>query len=992
MPLRNAAQAPRDTLREGANVTENERSDQHDPQRTPSAEPAEALAALVAKLREELSGVRTAMRNRAVIEQAKGVLVERLGITPDQGFDHLVRLSQRTNVKLIEVAATIVGTTAPDPTPGTPTDQEYRAHLARTRGRRPQPEVKGAAAPPQQQPPAARAAVPPQRQPAARPGGRASRPPALTALQAQHQLISARVSAAASYDEIAEAICTTSTAWPDPAFVVLTALEPDGAQRIIGSHRFPPEIRSQWARIPPDPGLAAVAAIRDRAPVWLPDQATAYRLFPSLRQRPFPAGSVLAAPLTVGERLLGCLIMTWETSIAATDDVRRYLFALAEPVARRLDDLLGDEVAGAWQRLLATGTPGAGPPGEKAAGHRAAGGQADQPVLGLPAGEWPTAVQAVQVAQAIQATGMQAQVWLPSVLDTLLDPAVLMAPVRDDGPIVDFRIEYANAPARSLLASARVDTDHATLLALYPATGSAVLLPELTRLVHGGDPVRLTDLPVAGVAGGTDRPQLMTVHAARLWDRVLMAFRSRGDAELLHPQLVQAERVAQIGSFSYDPRLGEVLCSPQLYRMYHGGDRDDPVSFTRIVECVHPDDAPAVRDAVRRTFQAGRRLVTEFRGAGPMAGHRLRITAEPRSAPDGTTIGVLGTVRDVTAERAHEARLRVAEEALAAQRRRLESEHRAAVAVRQALLPTHPDLTGVEGISVAGRARTTAGCDQPGGDWYDVMALADGASVLLLSAAGDGAEAGPAPRADAGDQGGVGDRNARTGRVEEAGIASMVAAATLRSTVRSYAPLGAAPADILTAVNGTLCASATGHPATLVVAVYDPADRRLRWASAGSVVALRYPAGRPRGQMLAGPSGPPIGAAKGVRYRDASIELTPGDQVLICAGPPASEAIAVAVRTPHWTHLADPAYLADLDALVRHVRRTAGARAAEEMCLLLMRVDADGGGGDAEAGVGGTNEDGSGAGGRGGAGGAAGVGGSGVVGGGGNGRQVRRRR
>src|SRR5258705_13673714 len=80
-----------------------------------SAEPAEALAAVVAKLRAELAGVRTAMRNRAVIEQAKGVLVERLGISPDEGFDHLVRLSQRTNIKLIEVAAAIVGTTAPDP-------------------------------------------------------------------------------------------------------------------------------------------------------------------------------------------------------------------------------------------------------------------------------------------------------------------------------------------------------------------------------------------------------------------------------------------------------------------------------------------------------------------------------------------------------------------------------------------------------------------------------------------------------------------------------------------------------------------------------------------------------------------------------------------------------------------------------------------------------------------------------------------------------------
>src|SRR5919202_5378363 len=101
-------------------------------------EAADALAAVVAKLRAELTGVRTAMRNRAVIEQAQGVLVERLGITPDEGFDHLVRLSQRANIKLIEVAAAIVGTTAPDPSSPDVTeliDAELRDHVSRSRSR-----------------------------------------------------------------------------------------------------------------------------------------------------------------------------------------------------------------------------------------------------------------------------------------------------------------------------------------------------------------------------------------------------------------------------------------------------------------------------------------------------------------------------------------------------------------------------------------------------------------------------------------------------------------------------------------------------------------------------------------------------------------------------------------------------------------------------------------------------------------------------------------
>ena len=76
-----------------------------------SAEPAEALAALVAKLRAELTGVRTAMRNRAVIEQAKGVLMAQRHLDADQAFDVLREASQRYNRKLRDIAAGIVEST-----------------------------------------------------------------------------------------------------------------------------------------------------------------------------------------------------------------------------------------------------------------------------------------------------------------------------------------------------------------------------------------------------------------------------------------------------------------------------------------------------------------------------------------------------------------------------------------------------------------------------------------------------------------------------------------------------------------------------------------------------------------------------------------------------------------------------------------------------------------------------------------------------------------
>lgn len=49
------------------------------------------------------------MRSRAVIEQAKGVLMARsTDISPDEAFDLLRRASQRENVKLRDIAQRIV--------------------------------------------------------------------------------------------------------------------------------------------------------------------------------------------------------------------------------------------------------------------------------------------------------------------------------------------------------------------------------------------------------------------------------------------------------------------------------------------------------------------------------------------------------------------------------------------------------------------------------------------------------------------------------------------------------------------------------------------------------------------------------------------------------------------------------------------------------------------------------------------------------------------
>ncbi|WP_299036771.1 GAF and ANTAR domain-containing protein [uncultured Pseudokineococcus sp.] len=67
-----------------------------------------AKAALYTETAELADQMQRAMSSRAVIEQAKGVLVAALGLSPDEAFAELSRRSQRTNTKLRDLAAQVV--------------------------------------------------------------------------------------------------------------------------------------------------------------------------------------------------------------------------------------------------------------------------------------------------------------------------------------------------------------------------------------------------------------------------------------------------------------------------------------------------------------------------------------------------------------------------------------------------------------------------------------------------------------------------------------------------------------------------------------------------------------------------------------------------------------------------------------------------------------------------------------------------------------------
>jgi len=67
-------------------------------------------AEAAARATDDVLNMRRAMASRGVIEQAKGILMERYKITAEQAFTLLTHASQRTNVKLRDVAEELVTT------------------------------------------------------------------------------------------------------------------------------------------------------------------------------------------------------------------------------------------------------------------------------------------------------------------------------------------------------------------------------------------------------------------------------------------------------------------------------------------------------------------------------------------------------------------------------------------------------------------------------------------------------------------------------------------------------------------------------------------------------------------------------------------------------------------------------------------------------------------------------------------------------------------
>jgi two-component system, NarL family, sensor histidine kinase UhpB len=175
----------------------------------------------------------------------------------------------------------------------------------------------------------------------------------------------------------------------------------------------------------------------------------------------------------------------------------------------------------------------------------------------------------------------------------------------------------------------------------------------------------VSKFPVTG-AGGTIIG--IGVVATDITDRRLTEQALREQRALL----AEAEKVAGLGSWEWDPESGRVVWSEHLYRIYGLSPESFQPSFEGYLERVHPEDRQQSGAMMARALMDGRGFTMQERIVRPGGEVRyLRSHGEVVRGERGKPVKILGACLDVTEQRHAESALRQAAQDLHGLTRRL---------------------------------------------------------------------------------------------------------------------------------------------------------------------------------------------------------------------------------------------------------------------------------------------------------------------------------
>ncbi|MEU6812824.1 SpoIIE family protein phosphatase [Streptomyces sp. NPDC046831] len=257
-----------------------------------STSPVGRLAATVERLRREVRAAQVEAEGRALIELAKGILVERLGCGPAQAARQLAELTEQAKVTPLEFAVEVINQAARDRM-----SEVTDAFLA----------VAAGSTAAEQESAAVRL--------------RAAESGALAAQDTQ---------------AVADSLLEHALRPLGAVAVAVWAAGADGSLSLAGSAGFSPAEAGRWRYVPPEVATVARRGLSERTGVWLTSLAETG--LPTIGRHLHPDGGRVALPAGTGGRIHGVLEIVWPSPLEPQPpQVVRQVEALAELCAHTLE-------------------------------------------------------------------------------------------------------------------------------------------------------------------------------------------------------------------------------------------------------------------------------------------------------------------------------------------------------------------------------------------------------------------------------------------------------------------------------------------------------------------------------------------------------------------------------------------------------------------------------------------------------------------------------
>ncbi|MEU7409924.1 MULTISPECIES: SpoIIE family protein phosphatase [Streptomyces] len=258
----------------------------------PATTPVGRLAATVERLRREVRAAQAEAEGRALIELAKGILVERLGCGPAQAARQLAELTEQAQVTPLEFAVDVINQAARDRV-----SEVTEAFLS-------------VAADPAE--------------------------PAEDSAAVRLRAAESGVLAAPDTQAMADSLLAHALRPLGAAAVAIWSAGPDGSLSLAGSAGFPPGEAARWRYVPPDVATVARRGLTEPDGEWLPSLAESG--LPTIGRREYAEGARIAVPSGTGGRIHGVLEIAWPKPEGPLPrPVVRQVEALAELCAHTLE-------------------------------------------------------------------------------------------------------------------------------------------------------------------------------------------------------------------------------------------------------------------------------------------------------------------------------------------------------------------------------------------------------------------------------------------------------------------------------------------------------------------------------------------------------------------------------------------------------------------------------------------------------------------------------